>query len=74
MQHVTSGLLVFFSTPCWQGKYSCMAFGIPKCLVREAIKNWTEMQHRRAWIDLPGLRHGKLYIGRPCKKRADDLS
>ena len=27
----------------------------------------------RAWIDLPGLRHGKLFIGRPCKKRADDL-
>jgi hypothetical protein len=22
---------------------------------------------------LPGLRHGKLLIGRPCKKRADDL-
>jgi len=22
---------------------------------------------------LPGLRHGKLFIGRPCKKRADDL-
>jgi len=31
------------------------------------------MQHLRAWIDLPGLRHGKLFIGRPCKKRADDL-
>ena len=36
-------------------------------------KNWTEMQHLRAWIDLPGLRHGKLFIGRSCKKRADDL-
>jgi hypothetical protein len=22
---------------------------------------------------LPGHRHGKLFIGRPCKKRADDL-
>jgi len=22
---------------------------------------------------MPGLRHGKLFIGRPCKKRADDL-
>jgi len=31
------------------------------------------MQHRRAWIDLPGLKHGKLFIDRPCKKRADDL-
>ena len=49
------------------------ALGIPKCSVREAIKNWTEMQHLRAWIDLPGLRHGKLFIDRPCKKRADDL-
>jgi hypothetical protein len=47
--------------------------GIPDCLVREAIKNWTEMQHLRAWIDLPGLRHGKLFIDTPCKKRADDL-
>ena len=32
------------------------ALGIPKCSVRETIKNWTEMQHFRAWIDLPGLR------------------
>jgi hypothetical protein len=26
-----------------------------------------------AWRDLPGHRQGKLFIGRPCKKRADDL-
>jgi len=44
------------------------ALGIPKCSVREAIKNWTAVQHLRAWTDLPGLRHGKLFIGRPCKK------
>jgi len=49
------------------------ALGIPKCLVRGAIKNWTEVQRLRAWIDLPGLRHGKLFIDRPCKKRADNL-
>jgi len=49
------------------------ALGIPKCSAREAIKNWTEFQHRSAWRDLPGHRHGKLFIGRPCKKRADDL-
>jgi len=49
------------------------ALGIPKCSVREAIKNWAETQHLRAWIDLPGLRHGKLFIDRPCRKRADDL-
>jgi len=41
--------------------------------LREAIKNWTEVQHLRVCIDLPGLRHGKLFIGGPCKKRADDL-
>jgi hypothetical protein len=29
-------------------------------MVREAIKNWTEKQHTRAWIELPGLRHSKL--------------
>jgi len=49
------------------------ALGIPKCSVREAIRSWTAVQHLRAWIDLPGLRHGKLFIGRPCKKKADDL-
>jgi hypothetical protein len=42
-------------------------------LTRETIKNWTEYQHYRAWKDLPGQRHGKLFIGKPCKKRADDL-
>jgi len=31
------------------------------------------MQRLRAWTDLPGLRHGKLFIDRPCKKTADDL-
>jgi hypothetical protein len=25
------------------------------------------------WRDLPGHRHGKLFTGRPCKKKADDL-
>jgi hypothetical protein len=49
------------------------ALGIPKCSAREAIKNWTENQHYSAWRDLPGHRHGKLFIGRPCTKRADDL-
>jgi hypothetical protein len=49
------------------------ALGIPKCSVRENIKNWTEVQLHRAWKDLPDLIHGKLFIGRPCKKRADDL-
>jgi len=49
------------------------ALGIPKCSAREAIKNWTEVQHHNAWRDMPGLRYGKLFIGRPCNKRADDL-
>jgi hypothetical protein len=47
--------------------------GIPKCSARDAIKNWTENQHYSTWRDLPGHRYGKLLIGRPCKKRADDL-
>jgi hypothetical protein len=25
------------------------------------------------WRDLPGHRYGKIFIGRPCKNRADDL-
>jgi hypothetical protein len=49
------------------------ALGIARCLTREAIKNWTDYQHYSAWIDLPGQRHGKLFIGKPCKNRADDL-
>ena len=49
------------------------ALGIPKCLAGEAIKNWTEHQHFSTWKDMPGCRHGKLFIGRPCKKRTDDL-
>jgi len=46
---------------------------MPKCSAREAIKNWTEHQFYSAWRDFPGLRHGKPFIGRPCKKRADNL-
>jgi hypothetical protein len=49
------------------------ALGIPKCLAREAIKSWSEYQHSKTWKYAPGCRHGKLFIGRPCKKRADDL-
>ena len=44
------------------------ALGIPKCSAREAIKNWTEHQHYSAWKDLPGLRHGKLFIADHVRK------
>ena len=36
------------------------------------MKNWTEDQHYKAWRNVPGNRHGKLFIDKPCKKRADD--
>jgi hypothetical protein len=49
------------------------AIGIPRCLTREAINNWTEHQQHSAWRDLPGHRYVKLFIGKPCKKRANDL-
>jgi hypothetical protein len=49
------------------------ALGIPKCLAREALKSWTKYQHSNTWKIVPGCRHGKFFIGRPCKKRADDL-
>jgi hypothetical protein len=49
------------------------ALGVPKCLSREAIKSWTEYQHFSTWKIVPGCRHGNLFIGRPCKKRAYDL-
>jgi hypothetical protein len=42
-------------------------------LTREAIRSWTEYEHYSAWKDLPGQRHGKLFISKSCKKRADDL-
>jgi ribonuclease HI len=49
------------------------ALGIPKCLTREAVKSWTENQHFSTWTNVPGCRHGKLFIGIPCNKRGDDL-
>jgi hypothetical protein len=48
-------------------------YGIPRCTVREAMKNWTEEQHTRAWIELLGLRHSKLFTGKPRKVRTDSL-
>jgi hypothetical protein len=41
--------------------------------VREAIKNWTEEQHTRAWKEIPGLRHSKLFTNKPWKVRTDSL-
>ena len=49
------------------------ALGILKCLAREATKSWTEYQHFSTWKIVPRCRHGKPFIGRSCKKRADDL-
>jgi hypothetical protein len=49
------------------------ALGIPKCLARQAIRTWTKDQHHRHWRDVPGHKHGKLFISRQCKKRAEDL-
>jgi len=49
------------------------ALGILKCLAREAIKKWTEYDHFSTWKDTPDCRNGKLFIGKSCNKRADDL-
>ena len=46
------------------------SLGITKYLIRETIKSWTENQHLSTWKIVPDCRHGKLFIGRPCKKRA----
>jgi hypothetical protein len=46
------------------------ALGIARCSAREAIKNWIECQHLSTWNNLPGHRHGKLFIDGPCKKKA----
>jgi ribonuclease HI len=43
------------------------ALGIPTCLAR------SNHQHYNTWKDMPGCRHSELFIGRPSKKRADDL-
>jgi hypothetical protein len=29
--------------------------------------------NKSTWKDLPGQRHSKLFVGKPCKKKADDL-
>ena len=52
---------------------SRLRVNVHACLAREAIKSWTEYQHSNTWKTVPGYRHDKLFIGRPCKKRADDL-
>jgi hypothetical protein len=49
------------------------ALGIPRRIAREAIKNWTEEQHTRAWKELPGLRHSKRFTNEPCKALTDSL-
>jgi hypothetical protein len=49
------------------------ALAIPRCSARKANKNWTEYQHYIAWKDLPAHRHGKLFISKPYKRRAEDL-
>jgi hypothetical protein len=52
---------------------SNVAEGIHKCSARQAIRTWSENQHHSAWRDLPCLGYGKIFIGRPCKKWADEL-
>jgi ribonuclease HI len=42
-----------------------LALGIPRCSAKVAIKNWTEIQHYTTWKNVPGYRHGKLFISRP---------
>jgi hypothetical protein len=49
------------------------ALGIPRCSAREAIRAWTMKQHFCSRRDLTGHRYGKLFISRPCRKRANDL-
>jgi len=36
-------------------------------------KNWAEFQHFTTRTHTPGCKHDKLFTGRQCKKRADDL-
>jgi hypothetical protein len=50
-----------------------LALGIPRSSASDAIKNWTEIQHYTAWKNIPGHRHGRLFISKQCKKRAKDL-
>jgi hypothetical protein len=50
-----------------------LVLGIPRCSVRGAIRAWTMKHHLCTWRDLTCHRHGKLFISRPCRKRADYL-
>jgi hypothetical protein len=54
-------------------KIKTLSGGGPReIILRSAYLPYDDVDHS-AWRDLPGHRHGKLFIGRPCKKRADDL-
>ena len=44
-----------------------------KLYIINAIGYWTELQYFNTWTQMPGCKHGKLFIGRTRKKRADDL-
>jgi hypothetical protein len=49
------------------------ALGTPRCSAGEEIKNWIECKHRTTWNNLPGHGHGKIFISRPYKKKAEDI-
>jgi hypothetical protein len=40
---------------------------------KEFFRRWMIINSWWTRKDLPGHRHGKLFIGRPCKRRAEDL-
>jgi hypothetical protein len=46
---------------------------ILRSIQEKQLRTGLRISIKSAWRDLPGHRYGKLVIGRPCKKRADDL-
>lgn len=47
--------------------------GITKSSARGVITDWVKNKHKQHWRDIPGNRHGKIFIKGPCPKRTEEL-
>lgn len=47
--------------------------GVTKSAVKGAIAKWTLQQQTRHWAEIPGQRHSKLMMGRPCPSLTEEV-
>lgn len=70
----------------WKGWWNCSAgcniaviwptaspWNTDVCNKRRRLKYWAVIEHYIAWNNLPGHKHGKHFISRPCKQSAEEL-